>query len=201
MKRLILAILCLATALPVQATDNLTKGIAFYNGGRYDQALPYLQDTVSKNPRKWQGHYYLANTYYTLGRTPEAVEQYQLTQAWKPTPDVAAACQTVLGRIAATSIRHTGMPDHSREFHAHDDYVNIKKQELLRDATADSLRNRQDVDNRLMNTSNTAGGNASIGNKYAPMIEQQRARVMQQEAALKEQVLIEDARTKMRKMH
>jgi tetratricopeptide (TPR) repeat protein len=200
MKRLLLVALCLVTALPVQAVDNFTKGRDFYNHGQYDKALAYLQDTVSKNPRKWEGHYYLAHTYLSLGRTPEAIEQYQLTQACKPTPEVAAACQGVIARVAATAVKHGGMPDYSRDYRARQEYIGYKKQEILNQASAEALRIRQEGDAKLMSSTNTAGGKASLGNPYAPMSERRRARDIQEETALGTQKLYDDARTKMRNM-
>ena len=127
MKIMSLVALGLAIAIPAQAADSLSKGCAAYNSGRYNEALGYLQDTVSKKPRVWQGHYYLGHTYLAMGDKMAALQQYQLCEMCNPTPEVMAACQNVASRIASTSTAagRRSMPSYSAIGQA--SYINQKK--------------------------------------------------------------------------
>jgi hypothetical protein len=101
-----------APALAVPAhhpADNLSKGCDFYKKGQYTQALPYLQDTVSKNPRQWAGHYYLGHEFMALGQQTEAYEQYNLCRSCRPPAGVMTSCTDMLNRIYASS-RSTAHP-------------------------------------------------------------------------------------------
>jgi tetratricopeptide (TPR) repeat protein len=198
MKNLSVVALCLAIALPALAADNLSKGQAFYNSGQYTQALPYLQDTVSKKPRLWQGHYYLAHTYLALGQRTAAMEQYQLCQSCKPTPEVEAACERVVGRLAATA-RSGGMPDYSGQSASHQAYLNSQRKRIYNQAMQEGDSMRASTLRAINNGTNSAGGNASLS-VSASQADQERATALRIQTELKAKALIDDAHTKMRNM-
>jgi hypothetical protein len=162
MKRLIGAALCLATALPAFAADNFTKGCAFYNSGHYNEAMAYLQDTVSKKPRYWQGHYYLAHTYLALDQRPEAYGEYRLTQTCNPPREVLEACQTVMSRLAASTSAKWGSQEVAKFSGAHQAYISNAKQALIDQGNRDATRIRDASLRSITEQTNTSANSASF---------------------------------------
>ena len=155
MKRLSLVTLCLVAALPVLAADNYTKGKAFYDSGQYGQALAYLQDTVSKKPRLWEGHYYLAHTYLALGQRAEAYQQYQTCQMCNPPADIAKACQKVEGQIASSTVRMTGGQNYASTSPTYQKYQNQHKQEIIDQGNREANRVQTDTMKPITDIINT----------------------------------------------
>jgi tetratricopeptide (TPR) repeat protein len=148
MKRLMLAVLCLASALPVLAADDFDKGCALYNSGKYNLALPILQETVRKRPGYWAGHYYLGHTYLALGQRSSAIQEYETCQNCKGAAPVAAACQSVIDRLNRSAARQ-GMPDPATFSKAYQAQRTMEKQHVMDVANREANEQRDRVNKTL----------------------------------------------------
>lgn len=82
---------------PVNATP-LDEGAKLYQQKQYDRALPLFEKAVKTDPASWQAHYYLANTYLTLGKVGLAKYQYQCCLQNCTDAGIRAQCQTGVTR-------------------------------------------------------------------------------------------------------
>jgi tetratricopeptide (TPR) repeat protein len=196
--RVIALIICLTAVLPALAapvTDNFSKGCAFYNKGQYDKALAYLQDTVSKKPRSWQGHYWLGHNYLALGQRTEAYEQYQLCRACNPPAQIAASCVDMAGRLAArpTAPRPIGSTNEDAYRNQNLERMMRQKQEIYNQSAENALR---EVENQRLRIDNAQNSNAVNGLQRmdAPMVDQNHGRDLEREAAMKGKQIMDDAK-------
>lgn len=60
-----------------QARQYLTAGTDFYNQGRYEESLQYLEYAASLDASSASAQQYLGAAYYALGRTQEAIQAYE----------------------------------------------------------------------------------------------------------------------------
>lgn len=203
MKRLTGVALCLAIALPALAappTDNLAKGIQLYKAGQYYKALGYFQDSVKKKPKVWQGHYYLANTYLTLGDRDQAYEQYRLCQACRPTPDIEAACEQIVSKLASastTSMPSYNDPDANR---SRNQYLIQQKQAILDDAGRQAQLNRDRTMNAILNETAVGNGGRASFAPDATAEDHERAMKIQRETEKKNEAIYEAARRRAREI-
>ena len=191
---MVLSALIPAMAAPAQ--NHLNMGVAYYKAGDYNKALAYLQSAVSKQPKVWQGHYYLANTYLTLGQRNEAYEQYVICQRCKPTPQINAACSEVIGRIASRSqieaqreISRAGEQSKERI-----DYLILQKRAILHEAEQRGQMNSDHTMDAITNSLNSNGQYSLQNAESATLADRQRADQMQQETNRKNQQIYENAR-------
>ncbi len=203
--RLIPLIVCLAAVLPAAAapvTDNFSKGCAFYNKGQYDKALAYLQDTVSKKPRSWQGHYWLGHNYLALGQRTEAYEQYQLCRSCNPPAQIAASCVDMAGRLAArpTAPRPIGSTTEDAYYKQNLERMMRQKQEIYNQSAENALRT---VQNQLMRIDDAQNSNAVNGLQRmdAPTVDQYHGRDLEREAGAQAKRIMDDARRRADAIH
>ena len=164
MRKLTPLTLCLsaiaAFSAPVCAADNLTKGCDLYKKGQYGQALPYLQDTVSKNPRQWAGHYYLGHEYMALNQQTEAYQEYNLCRTCKPPAPVMTSCTDMLNRIYAAS-RSTAHPSgmgKPRELSLSEQNALVERRQLIMNSANErASRDFGDSVNEVNNRQNRNG--------------------------------------------
>jgi len=60
-----------------QAQQYLAAGADFYNQGRYEESLQYLEYAASLDAGQAAVHQYLGSAYYALGRAQEAIQAYE----------------------------------------------------------------------------------------------------------------------------
>jgi|GEM_PF-7124755 len=209
LKRLSLLAFCMAAAIgalsigpqsiPVLASpapNHLNMGVSYYKAGDYNKALAYLQSAVSKQPKVWQGHYYLGNTYLTLGRRSEAYDQYVLCQNCKPTPQIAAACSEVIGRIASRSQieAQNEVSRKGQDSIAHQQYLIMQKRAILHEAELRGQTNSDHTMDQITNTINSNGTLSLQDTQMATLADKQRASQMQIETNRKNAEIYENAR-------
>ncbi|MDE1976771.1 MAG: hypothetical protein KGI84_05885, partial [Elusimicrobia bacterium] len=73
---------------PAQAQNYLSAGVSFHDAGQFDQSIPYLEYAVSLDQNLWQARQYLGSALYQLGRTPEALAQYEKMLEVHPDPQI-----------------------------------------------------------------------------------------------------------------
>ncbi|MDE2314027.1 MAG: tetratricopeptide repeat protein, partial [Elusimicrobia bacterium] len=66
----------------------LSAGVSFHDAGQFDQSIPYLEYAVSLDQNLWQARQYLGSALYQLGRTPEALAQYEKMLEVHPDPQI-----------------------------------------------------------------------------------------------------------------
>lgn len=84
-----------ALPAPVQATSPaqaeaakpyLDAGIQYHDAGRFQEAAQYLEYALAQDGTQWQGRQYLANCYVQLGRTKDAIVQFEQVLLSNPDP-------------------------------------------------------------------------------------------------------------------
>jgi tetratricopeptide (TPR) repeat protein len=70
----------------VQAQPYFTAGVQAHDAGQHAQAAQYLEYALSLDPSLWQARQYLGNCYVKLGRTAEAIPQFESVLAINPDP-------------------------------------------------------------------------------------------------------------------
>jgi tetratricopeptide (TPR) repeat protein len=183
-------------ALASPAPNHLNMGVSYYKAGDYNKALAYLQSAVSKQPKVWQGHYYLGNTYLTLGRRNEAYDQYVLCQNCKPTPQIAAACSEVIGRIASRSQieAQNEVSRKGQDSKAHEQYLIMQKRAILHEAELRGQTNSDHTMDQITNSINSNGTMSLQDSEMATLADKQRASRMQIETNRKNAEIYENAR-------
>jgi len=68
------------------AKPYLEAGIASHDGGRFQEAAQYLEYSLSQDGTQWKGRQYLGNCYVQLGRTAEAIAQFEQVLLANPDP-------------------------------------------------------------------------------------------------------------------
>ncbi|HVA65743.1 MAG TPA: FliG C-terminal domain-containing protein [Elusimicrobiota bacterium] len=77
-----------AAADPAQAQNYLNAGVSFHDAGQFEQSVPYLEYALTLDPNLWQARQYLGSALYQLGRTPEALAQYEKMLEAHPDPQI-----------------------------------------------------------------------------------------------------------------
>jgi tetratricopeptide (TPR) repeat protein len=72
-----------------------TNGVNLYLHGQYETAMPYLERAAAAGGNA-QIHYYLADTYYRLGRTADALSEYNIAYKMDPKGPVSGYCQQMI---------------------------------------------------------------------------------------------------------
>ncbi len=77
-----------AAAAPqaAQAQQYVTAGIQSHDAGQYPQAVQYLEYALSLDGSLWQARQYLGNSYVQLGRTKDAIAQFEAVLSVNPDP-------------------------------------------------------------------------------------------------------------------
>ncbi len=75
-----------AAAPNPQAQQYLQAGIQYHDAGQFGPAAQYLEYGLSLDGSQWQGRQYLANCYLQLGRTAEALAQFEQVLLANPDP-------------------------------------------------------------------------------------------------------------------
>ena len=68
------------------ARPYLQAGMQYHDAGKYQEAAQYLEYALSQDGTQWQGRQYLANCYVQLGRTKEAITQFEQVLLSNPDP-------------------------------------------------------------------------------------------------------------------
>lgn len=108
-----------APILPTEAdvavgNEDLSKGIKLYNHKHYDAAMPYLERAVSKLGDA-TSNYYLADTYFRLGKTADALKEYQASYSLDPQSNVAGYCQQMIRTLSAYKVKSGKLPKGASE--------------------------------------------------------------------------------------
>ncbi|HAZ08930.1 MAG TPA: hypothetical protein DCZ01_10510 [Elusimicrobia bacterium] len=69
-----------------QAQQYLQAGIQSHDAGQFPEAVQYLEYAISQDAALWQARQYLGNCYVQLGRTTEAIAQFEQVLAFNPDP-------------------------------------------------------------------------------------------------------------------
>jgi len=77
-----------AAADPAQAQNYLNAGVSFHDAGQFEQSVPYLEYALTLDSSLWQARQYLGSALYQLGRTPEALAQYEKMLEAHPDPQI-----------------------------------------------------------------------------------------------------------------
>ena len=76
------------SAVSIDDLPVLEEGKTLYQQGRYDEALPFLQQAVREEGRSAQARYWLGMTWFALGNNDEALKAFrrvvQLDKLWAP---------------------------------------------------------------------------------------------------------------------
>jgi tetratricopeptide (TPR) repeat protein len=56
------------------AYDSFDHGLALFNQGRFDEAVPYLEDATRKDPEFAQAYFYLGRAYISQSRWRAAIQ-------------------------------------------------------------------------------------------------------------------------------
>lgn len=75
-----------AAANPAQAQQYLQAGVQFHDAGQFPQSAQYLEYALSQDASLWQARQYLGNCYVQLGRTREAIAQFEQVLAVNSDP-------------------------------------------------------------------------------------------------------------------
>jgi Flp pilus assembly protein TadD len=54
--------------------DSFEEGMALFNQGQFDSAIPYFRKSTLENPKSAQAYLYLGRSYISLGRWKSAVQ-------------------------------------------------------------------------------------------------------------------------------
>ncbi|MDP3543796.1 MAG: FliG C-terminal domain-containing protein [Elusimicrobiota bacterium] len=73
-------------AQAVAAKPYLDAGIQYHDAGRFQEAAQYLEYALAQDGTQWQGRQYLANCYVQLGRTKDAIVQFEQVLLSNPDP-------------------------------------------------------------------------------------------------------------------
>lgn len=90
------------TVSPAQAEaakPYLQAGIQSHDGGRFQEAAQYLEYALSQDGTQWQGRQYLANCYVQLGRTAEAIAQFEQVLLANPDPGLRQWVEGMKGQL------------------------------------------------------------------------------------------------------
>lgn len=68
------------------AKPYLQAGMQYHDAGKFQEAAQYLEYALSQDGTQWQGRQYLANCYVQLGRTNEAIAQFEQVLLVNPDP-------------------------------------------------------------------------------------------------------------------
>lgn len=101
------AVILCAIMMPINlsvsaASADLSRGIEFYNAGKYSQSLPLLEAAVRANPYDDSSHYYLGLCYQSLKQITLAKAHFQWVAANGRNPTLRA--------YAAKTMAHYGSP-------------------------------------------------------------------------------------------
>ena len=73
-------------AEPAEARYWVKKGAALFQQGRYEEAIPILQEGIRRGPERDDGYYDLGNSLTKMRRFPEAVASYREAIRRSPEP-------------------------------------------------------------------------------------------------------------------
>ncbi len=73
-----------------QAQQYYEAATGYYNAGDAASSVPYFEAALNLNPGLWQAHQFLGGILYQLGRTPEALEHYEMVLRYNPDPQIKA---------------------------------------------------------------------------------------------------------------
>jgi tetratricopeptide (TPR) repeat protein len=71
-----------------EAQSYFSAGVSYYDAGQIEPSIQYFEYALNLDPGLWQVHQYLGNAYYQLGRTAEALQQFERLLARNPDPQV-----------------------------------------------------------------------------------------------------------------
>ena len=73
-------------AAPAQAQQYVQAGVQSHDAGQFPQAAQYLEYALSLDGALWQARQYLGNCYVQMGRTNDAIAQFEAVLAVNPDP-------------------------------------------------------------------------------------------------------------------
>jgi len=84
-----------------QAQSYFSAAVSYFNAGQIDASLPYFQYALSLDVNLWQAHQYLGNAFYQLGRTAEALQQFEKVLAFNPDPQVRQWVESLKAQVGS----------------------------------------------------------------------------------------------------
>lgn len=75
-----------APANAAQAQQYFQAGVQYHDAGQFPEAAQYLEYALSQDASLWQARQYLGNCYVQLGRSREAIDQFEKVLAVNPDP-------------------------------------------------------------------------------------------------------------------
>lgn len=109
-----LAAILLSNSAAIAAGDDFNNGVSLYQHGRYEAAMPYLERAAG-NQGNATVHYYLADTYLRLGKTADALNEYNISYKLNPRSDVAGFCQQMIRTLSTYNPGRPNLPDPSQD--------------------------------------------------------------------------------------
>ncbi|MEK7232448.1 MAG: FliG C-terminal domain-containing protein, partial [Elusimicrobiota bacterium] len=88
-----------APAQAEAAKPYIQAGIQYHDSGRFQEAAQYLEYALSQDGTQWQGRQYLANCYVQLGRTNEAIAQFEQVLLSNPDPGLRQWVEGMKGQM------------------------------------------------------------------------------------------------------
>ncbi len=79
------------------AAGEFERAVAYYNAGNMKEAASHFIAIVVKNPRDLRAHYYLGNTYATLGQRDKAIAEYMYCAQAAPGTKMETLCLKAVG--------------------------------------------------------------------------------------------------------
>ena len=102
--------------------DSFEEGMALFNQGQFNSAIPYFRKSTLENPKSAQAYLYLGRSYISLGRWKSAVQP--LRTAFRLSPDEAKdeIMNLIIDAVFAAAINDPRLEesgsshDHPKEF-------------------------------------------------------------------------------------
>jgi tetratricopeptide (TPR) repeat protein len=95
--------------------DSFEEGMALFNQGQFDSAIPYFKRSTLENPKSAQAYLYLGRSYISLGRWKSALPP--LRTAFRLSPDLAKdeIMNLIIDAVFAATINDPRLGDGSSQ--------------------------------------------------------------------------------------
>jgi tetratricopeptide (TPR) repeat protein len=84
--------------------DSFEEGIALFNQGQFDSAVPYFRKSTLENPKSAQAYLYLGRSYISLGRWKSALQPLRTAFRLSPNEAKDEIMNLILDAVFAAAI-------------------------------------------------------------------------------------------------
>ena len=108
---LVLAVALLSSCASIRSLthDSFEEGMALFNQGQFDSAIPYFRRSTLENPKSAQAYLYLGRSYISLGRWKSAVQPLRTAFRLSPYEARDEIMNLIIDAVFAAAVNYPGL--------------------------------------------------------------------------------------------